>query len=228
MGPTYLHSGQERCRQRYLDTTRIDHEQTRACQASAQPEHCCCCAGRASRSMTTAAHARAVGGARVGHDGGGVGVDQDDLITLRPAPWCRQGDQTVRQRKVVCTPTGIGCPVALRRRPAALDSGLPHYARQPASLECLARLGPGVVELAGLTDDDGAGAQDHDPAAGGEGPGAAYEVNACGCATNRSGGRGRQPLRFCRRLLLRHTPAKLLLASASPGARSMPGCQPGQ
>ena len=54
----------------------------------------------------------AVGGLRVGHDGGRVGVDEDDLVAL-------------------------------------LTQGL-------------AGLGAGIVELAGLADDDGAGADDED------------------------------------------------------------------
>ena len=54
----------------------------------------------------------AVGRLRIGHDGGGIGVDQDDRVAL-------------------------------------LAQGL-------------ARLGAGVIELAGLADDDGAGADEQD------------------------------------------------------------------
>ena len=122
------------------------------------------------------AHVGAVSGLGVGHDGRGVGVDQNHLIALGSAAAGRW-----RRCKSAGSSGGGGGGGGGESR---------------GSLERLARLGAAVVKLAGLADDDGARADDHD----------ALQVRplldavhrhlprqeVCGGANGRAGGRRRR------------------------------------
>ena len=98
MGPTYLrgtqHAGgqgpQSMREQGRAAGEAAGAASRRACGARQQRQPCMPRSAegrqqRASPGRRGRARARAVGGAGVCHDGGGVGVDQDDLVALRPA-----------------------------------------------------------------------------------------------------------------------------------------------